>query len=173
MARALLKIICSLAFAAVSSPGAAQIVASGAADETSRAGETSRTAWIKTFAAAPIEAQARFEAPDYHGTLIEAAARRLMRDALEARGYRAAGADDGDDILTLSIDVETPAPQGRRPLPKAPIRITSQDRIPGDNIYDPKIDLEFAPPPRKRAGAAREIRVTIYARSGEKRVWSG
>ena len=73
-------------------------------------------AWMKTFAAAPVDAGAAFEAPDYHGSLIEAAARRAMSEKLAARGYQEDAAASGP--LTLSVSVTAPPPKGRKGLPQ-------------------------------------------------------
>lgn len=132
-----------------------------------------RTAgWIRTFAAAPVDTSEAFEAPDFHGTLIEDAARRIMIERLEARGFQLAPSAN-DARLTFSVSVETPGPKGRKPLPKSPIQISSYDRDPTDTINDPKLYAEWVDHPRTQPKDAPQIRVTVYARRGGERVWSG
>ena len=133
--------------------------------------ERSVVAWMKTFAAAPVDAGAAFEAPDYHGSLIEAAARRAMSERLAALGYQEDAAASGP--LTLSVSVTAPPPKGRKGLPQSPIRIASEDIDPFDNIHDPELRAEWVNLPKgsRRPGRAA-LRVTIYARRGDERVWA-
>jgi hypothetical protein len=137
------------------------------------AGERRVNGWLKTFATAPAPAPAPFEAPDYHASLIEKAAREMMKGRLEARGYVPAGAAAAD-LLTFSVAVDAPKPQGAKPLPKSPVQIASEDRNPFDNIYDPELRPEIVFDDfEKPDPAAPEMSVTIYARRGDARVWSG
>ena len=128
--------------------------------------------WIRTFAAAPVDTGETFEAPDFHGTLIEDAARRILIERLETRGFQPAPSASAAR-LTFSVNVETPGPKGRKPLPKSPIQISSYDRDPTDTINDPKLYAEWVDLPRNEPKDAPQIRVTVYARRGEERVWSG
>jgi hypothetical protein len=128
--------------------------------------------WIKTFAAEPIEAGAPFEAPDYLGTLIEAAVRGDLEQRLAAMGFNPAPAES-DGLITLSVSITEPKPKTRG-LPKSPVRLEGVDNDPTDNIHDPEVRpyialAEGKPPPP----STPMIKVTLYARRGDTRVWSG
>lgn len=134
--------------------------------------------WIKAFAAEPLAPDAgaageRFEAPDYLGTLIEGRAREAMRQALLAQGF-AEGGPDSEGLITMSVSVREPKPKGPKGLPKSPLRLEGVDNDPTDNIRDPEVRPYFALPGGKAAPSAPPaIEVTIYARRGDTRIWSG
>ncbi len=146
-------------------------VAVDAAPARDAARET-RSGWLKTFAAAPIDTGARFEAPDYFGSLVEEEARKAMRAGLLARGLLAAETDD-PAALAFSVHVDEPKPASKRP-PKSRLRLESVETDPTDNIRDPEVRpfISFGPSERN-APATPMIAVTIYARRGDERVWSG
>jgi hypothetical protein len=130
------------------------------------------TAWLKTFASAPVDAGAPFLAPDYYGSLIEGEARASMRDRLLAHGLLAAATDD-PDAIAFSIKVEEPKPALKRP-PKSRLQLESIETDPTDNIRDPEVRPVILLGPRARAvGVTPMIAVTIYARRGDERLWSG
>lgn len=135
--------------------------------------EKTLAGWMKTFATGAINADDAFEAPDYLGDLTETAARDELKKALAARGMTNAGAD-ATDILTFSVNVDAPKPKGPKPLPKSPVRLQGVDDDPTDNIHDPEvrpyISLDSKKPVRI---APPELKVTIIARRGDERVWSG
>ncbi|MEZ5893454.1 MAG: hypothetical protein R3C58_10000 [Parvularculaceae bacterium] len=144
-------------------------------DSAAAAGETRVIdGWVKTYAAAPLDENTPFEAPDYHGSLIEASARGIVKERLLDLGFREVDAAD-DNALTISVSVKAPEPKGRKPLPKSPIQIASEDRNPFDNIYDPELRAEWVDVEKRRKGlnGADELTVTIYARRGDERIWSG
>lgn len=130
--------------------------------------------WIKTFASEAIEPGAPFEAPDYLGSLVETSVRAAMRRALEGKGF-IEQAPGGGDLITLSVAVKEPKPKsGAKPLPQSPIRLEGVDSDPTDNIRDPEVRPFIAIPTGKKAPAATpSIEVTIYARRGDRRIWSG
>jgi hypothetical protein len=129
--------------------------------------------WMKTFATGEIGADDPFEAPDYLGDLTEAAARDELKKALLARGLTNADAPM-TDILTFSVKVEAPKPKGPKPLPKSPVRLQGVDDDPTDNIHDPEVRPYITLDPKKPAKtAAPELKVTILARRGDERVWTG
>ncbi|HBK90738.1 MAG TPA: hypothetical protein DDZ68_03600 [Parvularcula sp.] len=131
-----------------------------------------RSGWLKAFAAAPIEMGARYDAPDFYGSLVESEAREAMRAGLIARGLSAAEADD-PAALIFSVRVEEPKPASKRP-PKSRLRLESVETDPTDNIRDPEVRPFLSLGPNERAVAERPmIAVTIYARRGDERVWSG
>lgn len=133
----------------------------------------SQTGWLKTFAAAPIDAGARFDAPDYYGSLVEEEARQAMRAGLLAQGLLAAEPGDANAII-FSIRVDEPKPATKRP-PQSRLRLESVETDPTDNIRDPEVRPFISLGPSERAGAAATpmIAVTIYARRGDARIWSG
>lgn len=143
------------------------------AQETAAAAVESRTGWLKTFAAAPIDAGARFDAPDYYGSLVEEEARQAMRAGLLAQGLLAAEPGDANAII-FSIRVDEPKPATKRP-PQSRLRLESVETDPTDNIRDPEVRPFISLGPSERAGAAATpmIAVTIYARRGDARIWSG
>lgn len=165
------------AFAAIAAAvGAAPVFAqdvqeTSIAVDAAPAGET-RSGWLKTFAAAPIDAGERFDAPDYYGSLVEVEARKAMRAGLLARGLSAAETDD-PRALAFSVHVEEPKPASKRP-PTSRLRLESVETDPTDNIRDPEVRPFISFGPSERAVAATPmIAVTIYARRGGERVWSG
>lgn len=135
------------------------------------AGET-RSGWLKTFAAAPVDADARFDAPDFYSTLVEEEARKAMRAGLIARGLAASETND-PGALAFSVHVEEPKPASKRP-PKSRLRLESVETDPTDNIRDPEVRPFISFGPKERAALSKPvIAVTIYARRGDDRVWSG
>lgn len=146
---------------------------SGAAEAQAPA-ERIAGGWLKTFASEAIEPGAPFEAPDYLGSLVETSARAAMRRALQGKGFieRAPG---GGDLITLSVAVKEPKPKsGAKPLPQSPIRLEGVDSDPTDNIRDPEVrPVITLPTGRKAPAATPSIEVTIYARRGDRRIWSG
>lgn len=130
------------------------------------------TAWIKTFAAEPIAAGSPFETPDYLGSLTEAAVRKDLEQWLAALGFEPAAADSAR-LITLSVSVTEPKPKTKG-LPKSPVRLESVDTDPTDNIHDPEVRPYIAfPEGRKPPPATPMIKVTLYARRGDTRLWSG
>lgn len=129
--------------------------------------------WLKTFATEPIEPGASFETPDYFGSLIETNVRAAMRRALLGKGYVEEGS--GDDLVTLSVSVSEPKPKsGAKGLPRSPIQLEGVDTDPTDNIHDPEVRPVIALQAGKKTPTATpEIEVTIYARRGDRRIWSG
>lgn len=128
--------------------------------------------WLRTFAAEPVAAGAPFEAPDYLGSLVEAAARIELREALIGKGFKEAPAES-EGLITLSITVKEPRPKAKG-LPQSPIRLEGVDSDPTDNIHDPEVRPFIALPSGKKADAAApSVEVTIYARRGDRRIWSG
>ena len=147
-------------------------LSAGAAEISGDADRLRIEGWIKTFSTGPAQ-MAGFEAPDYHASLIEQAARKAMVERLEARGFEPV-AESAAERVTFSVSVKAPKPKGRRPLPKSPVRIASEDRNPFDNIYDPELRPEFVyGVPKTSDPAAPVISVVIYARRGDERIWSG
>ena len=132
--------------------------------------------WIKTFAVEPLTAtgtRAPFETPDYLGSLTEGRARAAMREALIAQGYSEA-APGAEGLITLSVAVNEPKPKGRKGLPKSPIRLEGVDNDPTDNIRHPEVRPYIALSPEDAAAPAPPmIEVRIYARRGDRRIWSG
>jgi hypothetical protein len=130
--------------------------------------------WLKTFATEPIEPGASFETPDYFGSLTETSVRAAMRRALLDMGFVEEGSSGGD-IVTISVAVSEPKPKsGAKGLPRSPIRLEGVDSDPTDNIHDPEVRPMIAIPTGKKApSAAPQIEVTIYARRGDRRIWSG
>jgi len=166
MKRVLVLLLCQIT--------AAHAVANDAIANDATEITTAKTGWIKTFATAPVEPGAEFETPDFHTTLIETAARNELAARLVTHGYARSDEGEGDDErLTFSVSVEAPGPKGHKPLPKSPVQISSYDRDLTDNINDQKVYAEIVDLPRRTADAPPEIRVTIYARRGETRFWSG
>lgn len=159
--------------------GAATALAQQAAPAEAKEAKTvpapaaeSRSGWLKTFAAAPIDASARFDAPDYFGSVVEEEARKAMRASLLARGLSAAETDD-PAALAFSVHVDEPKPASKRP-PKSRLRLESVETDPTDNIRDPEVRPFISFGPNERAAPATPmIAVTIYARRGDERVWSG
>ncbi len=129
--------------------------------------------WLKTFTTEPVAAGASFEAPDYLGSLVEAAARAALKEALIGKGFKEAAADS-EGLVTLSVTVKEPKPKAKG-LPQSPIRLEGVDSDPTDNIHDPEVRPFIALPTGKKAAdaAAPSIEVTIYARRGDQRIWSG
>lgn len=132
--------------------------------------------WIKTFAVEPVPAEgagAPFETPDYLGSLIEGRVRAAMREALLAQGYGEA-APGAEGLVTLSVRVSEPKPKGRKGLSKSPIRLEGVDNDPTDNIRHPEVRPYIALSNEKDAAPAPPmIEVTVYARRGDQRIWSG
>lgn len=134
--------------------------------------ERAVSGWIKSFAAGPVEPSAAFETPEYLGSLIEAAARDELRQALIGMGLVESGADTAD-LLTFSIKVKEPGPKEKKRR-QSPLRLESVDDDPTDNINDPEIRPVIALPTGNKAKEqVPSIEVTIYARRGSARVWSG
>lgn len=128
--------------------------------------------WLRTFAAEPVAPGAPFEAPDYLGSLVEAAARIELREALVDKGFKEAPAGS-EGLMTLSVTVKEPKPRAKG-LPQSPIRLEGVDSDPTDNIHDPEVRPFIALPSGKKADAAApSVEVTIYARRGDRRIWSG
>lgn len=128
--------------------------------------------WLKSFSTGAMNAGDAFEAPDYQGSLIEQAVRTDLASKLEAIGYRQADGD-ADGLLTFSIRVDEPGPSVKK-LPRSPVRLEGIDNDPTDNINDPEVRpyIELGSPKKPRE-TVPEITVTIYARRGAERVWSG
>lgn len=135
--------------------------------------EKTATGWIKAFALAPVAQGAAFEAPDYAGSLLESAGREEMKRRLAAMGFVESGEGD-EGLLTFSIRIDQPKPKVKG-LPQSPVRLEGVDDDPTDNIHDPEVRPYIALPSGKKPSAAPapSIEVTIYARRGGERVWSG
>ncbi|MFZ5616955.1 MAG: hypothetical protein ACOZAA_06510 [Pseudomonadota bacterium] len=134
--------------------------------------EKTTTGWVKAFALAPVARGGPFEAPDYAGSLLESSGRKEMKRRLAAMGFVESAA--GADLLTFSIRIEEPKPKAKG-LPQSPVRLEGVDDDPTDNIHDPEVRPYIALPSGKKPSAAPapSIEVTIYARRGGERVWSG
>jgi hypothetical protein len=152
--------------------GASVAAADGTAAPRPDAAERKTVGWIKAFAAEPVAAGASFEAPDYLGSVTEQAVREEIQQRLSAKGFKPAPAGSAS-LITVSVSVTEPKPKTRG-LPKSPVRLEGVDRDPTDNIHDPEVRPYIAFPAGKPAPAATpEIKVTLYARRGDTRIWSG